>query len=142
MAVAVTFKGLASIEGVAGGVSLNVIVWLMQTGRFNDNFEEEVIKDQHGFDTAWLARNQHTMADLGMKIVGASFATITNQTWPLTPYATVTLTGFVLSSINGTYQYITGADTNFNFDKVAEATFKLRKYADVVQAALSVANPS
>lgn len=121
---------------------MNVIVWLLQTGRFGDNFEEEVIKDQHGFDTAWLARNQHTMADLGMKIVGASVATITSQTWPLAPYATVTLTGFALSTINGSYQYLTGADANFNFDKVAEATFKLRKYADPTQNALAVTTPS
>jgi hypothetical protein len=137
----VTFKGLASIEGIPG--TFDVIVWLPQTGRFGDNFQEEVIMDQHGGDTAWLARNQHLLADVGMKVVGgSSSAALTAQTWPLAPYTTVTLSGFVFSALNGQYQYLTGADLNLTFDKVAEATFKLRKYINSAQNTLANTTPS
>lgn len=147
----VTFKGTASIEGITG--SFDVIVWLPQTGRVADNFEEEVVKDQHGFDTAWLARNQHLLMDVGMKVVGMATATkaafLTAQFFPLFPLTIVTLSNFVFASdpygsngLNGSYQYMSGADLNLSFDKVAEATFKLRKYMDTGQNSVAAFTPS
>ena len=141
------------MEGITGTITFNALVWpwLPQTGRFADNFEEEIIKDQHGADCAWLARNRHLMLDLGMKIVGMSAATKASlyANWPLPPYTKITLSGFVFATddlggggLNGTYQYLTGADLNLSFDKVSEAAFKLRKYVDPTQAALSVTTPS
>ena len=98
--------------------------------------------DQHGADTAWLARNQHLLADVGMKVVGSSTAAISGQTWPLAPYTVVTLSGFVFSALNGAYQYLTGADLNLNFDKVTDATFKLRRYINSAQNTLANTTPS
>lgn len=141
----IQFKGQASVEGIPG--SFDAIVWLPQTGKWADNFEEETIKDQHGFDVAWLARNQHLMADISMKVVGmngAAKAALTAQPFPLLPLTTVTLTLFAYGTdpsagggLNGQYQYMSGADLSLTFDKVNEATFKLRKYVDQIQNALA-----
>ena len=138
------------MEGIPG--NFDVIVWLPQTGRFGDNFEEEIIHDQHGFDAAWLARNQHLLADIGMKVVGmngAAKASLTAQNFPLVPLATVTLSNFVFGTdpsgsggLNGTYQYMPGADLSLTFDKVNEATFKLRKYLNTTQNANAATTPS
>jgi hypothetical protein len=146
----VFFKGNASVEGISG--SFDVIVWLPQTGRFADNFEEETVKDQHGYDTAWLARNQHLLADVGMKVVGMNSATkasLLAQNYPLLPLTTVTLSGFLFATdpngsggLNGQYQYMSGADLNLSFDKVTESTFKLRKYMNTTQNALANTTPS
>lgn len=146
-------KGVATIEGIPG--SFDVIVWLPQTGKFNDNFEDELIKDQHGFDIAELARNQHIMGDIAMKIAGVSSASpstaaqLAAQVWPLAPLTTVTLSGFVFATdnaggggLNGQWTYQSGADLSLNFDKVADATFKLKKYVDPTQNLLMNTTPS
>ena len=146
----VTFRGQASVEGCAG--SFSVIVWLPQTVKAADNFEEEIIKDQHGFDCAWLARNQHLLLDVAMKVVGlngAAKASLLAQSVPLSPLTIITLSNFVFATdydnnggLNGTYQYMSGADLNLSFDKVSEATFKLRKYVDPTQNSLAATTPN
>ena len=147
----VTKKGVATIEGIPG--AFDVIIWLPQTGKVTDNTEEEVIKDQHGNDCAWLARNQHLLNDVSMKVAGVNSGVTTaqlySQVWPLAPLAIVTLSGFVFATdnegnggLNGTYQYMSGADLNLMFDKVNEATFKLRKYVDPAQNALAATVPN
>ena len=144
-------KGVATIEGIPG--VFDVIIWLPQTGKFADNFEEETIKDQHGFDTAWLGRNQHIMGDIGMKIAGiasgVTSANLTAQIWPLQMLTIVTLSGFNYGTdadagggLNGTWQYLPGADLNLDFSKVNEATFKLRKYVDPTQNSLAATTPN
>ena len=148
---AVTKRGTATIEGIPG--SFDVIVWLPQTGKFSDNTEEEVIKDQHGFDLAWLARNQHIMSDVAMKVCGitsgTSTAQLAAQVWPLAPLTIVTLSGFTYATdpdnnggLNGTYQYLSGGDLSLNNDKVNDATFKLRKYVDPTQNMLAATTPN
>ena len=141
------FRGLASIEGIAG--NFDVIAWLPQTGKFGDNFAEEVIQDQHGADCAWLARNQHLMGDLMFKVVGGeSAAALIAQPFPMAPYTKITLSGFNYNTdgvggtgLNGVYQYMSGADLSLTFDKVNEGGFKLKKYTNPAQAALSVTVP-
>jgi hypothetical protein len=132
-----------------------IAFWLPQTGKFNDNFEEETLKDQHGFDLAWLARNQHIMGDVAFKIAGisaaspSSVAQLSSQVWPLAMLSTVTLSGFAFTvdnagngGLNGAYQYVSGSDLNLDFSKVNEATFKLRKYVDPTQNTLANTTPN
>ena len=66
-------NGKAVIEGVAG--SFDAILYaLQQTGKANQNFELEEIKDVHGYDAAWIARNEHLMCDWSLKLVGDTAA--------------------------------------------------------------------
>ena len=142
------FRGYASIEGISG--AFDVIAWLPQTGKFNDNFAEEVIQDQHGADCAWLARNQHLMGDVAFKVVGGEAkAALLNQSFPMAPYTVINLSGFDFATdgvggagLNGKYLYMSGADLNLTFDKVADATFKLKKYTNPAQATLSATVPA
>lgn len=134
-------RGKASVEGIPG--SIDVIVYpVSQTGKMTQNFEEEIIKDTHGFDAAWLARNEHQTFDLAMKLLGDTQAHAITGGAFLAPYATVTLSGFDLTILNGAYQNLTGSDIDLGNTKVGDISFKLRKYADSTQNTLATTTPS
>lgn len=137
----VVFRGKAALEGIAG--TFDVIVYpVAQTGKLSQNFEEEIVKDVHGFDAAWLARNEHELFDVGMKVLGDTAAHAAAGAAFLAPFATVTLSAFTATVFNGAYQLISGGDIDLGNTKVADINFKLRKYADATQNTSATTTPS
>lgn len=137
----VTVRGKAVVEGIAG--AFDVIVYpLQQTGKMTSNFEEEIVKDVHGFSAAWLARDWHYLNDFAFKLIGDTHAHAVAGGVFLAPFATVTLSGFDLSAFNGTYQNVSGQDIDLSNVKVGDMNVKLRMYADGTQNTLSQTTPS
>lgn len=137
----ITKRGKAVVEGVDG--ALDVVVYpVQQSAKTNQNWEEEIVKDEGGFDYAWLSRNLHYLNDHAFKLVGDTAAHAATGGAFLAPYATVTLSGFDLAQINGTYQNISGAEIDLGNTKVGDLMLKLRKYGDSTQNTLSQTTPT
>lgn len=125
-------RGKAQIAGFAG--AFDVIIYpVIQSGKASHNWDEEVTKDNIGFDSAWLARNEHILADFNMKLLGDTQAHAIAGGALLAPLATVVLSGSELAAYNGTYQYIGGAEIDLGNTKVGDFNIKLRRYADETQ---------
>lgn len=151
----VVFRGLAAVEGVAGTFDA-ILFAVTQTLKGTQNFEEEVIKDVHGYDAAWLFRNENASLDAMLKLMGDSAAdakipaTAVSTTaiisalgQPfLSPGTVITLSGFTLSALNGVWQLISGGDFDLANTKVGEITLKARKYANSNQEAAIANIPS
>ena len=137
----VTIKGKAAVEGIAGTIDL-VVYPVSQTGKVRQEWAEEIIQDVHGFDTTWLARNEHRLMDFGFKLLGDTAAHAAAGGAFIAAYATVTLSGFTLSEFNGTYQNISGGELDLANIKVGDFATKFRKYADSTQNTLSQTTPS
>ena len=161
-APAVIVRGKAVIEGVAG--SFDAILYaLQQTGKANQNFETEIIKDVHGYDVSWLARNEHLIADWALKLVGdtAAHAAIPATTVAyaagtagaavsglgqpfLAPLSTINFTaaGTTPASYAGIFQYIDGAAVDLSNVAVGGLDIKIRKYANADQQAGTATVPA
>lgn len=128
----ITKRGQATVSGIPG--SFDVVVYpVLQTGKLSQNFEEDVVKDFLGFDTAWNARNEHYLGDFAFKLLGDTQAHAIAGGVFLAPYATVTLSNFDLATFNGVYQNISGGDIDLANIKVGDLALKLRRYADAGQ---------
>lgn len=133
-------RGKASVEGIVG--TIDVITYAVkQSGSASHNFDLEEVKDESGFDAAWLARNTHILADFKFKLLGDTAAHAKSQTF-IAPLATVTLSGFDLSDINGTYQNLSGQQFDLNNTSVSDFATKFRKYTDGTQNTLSQTTPT
>lgn len=137
----ITKRGKAVVEGVDG--ALDVVVYpVQQSAKATQNWDAEELKDEGGFDMAWLSRNHHYLNDHAFKIVGDTAAHAAAGGVFLAPWATVTISGFDLAQFNGTYQNISGAEIDLGNTKVGDLMLKLRKYADSTQNTLSQTTPS
>lgn len=137
----VVFRGKAAVEGVAG--TFDIITYpLQQTGKMTVNAEEEIIKDVHGFDTAWLNRNQHVLADWMFKLLGDTAAHAAAGGVVVAPLAIVTLSGFTLSFLNTTWQNVSGQSIDLANVKVGDFGLKLRAYSDSGQNTSAATTPS
>ena len=132
-------RGKAAVTGICGIIDL-VVYAVAQSGTVTQNWEEEVIKDCNGFDTAWLARNQHVLADFKFKVLGDTAAHAASLTF-IAPYATVTLSTFSLADVNGVYQNMSGSQIDLNNTSVADFATKFRRYSDAQQSVLSATVP-
>lgn len=158
----VVVRGKAVIEGVAGTFDA-ILYALQQTGKANQNFDLEEIKDVHGYDITWIARNEHLLCDWALKLVGdtAAHAAIPATTVAysagtagaavsglgqpfLAPLSTVnfTVAGTTPAAFGGIYQVISGGDVDLANTKVADLNLKLRKYANSDQQAQTATVPS
>lgn len=153
----VVIRGKAAIEGIAGTFDA-ILYALQQTGKMTNNFEEEIIKDVHGYDAVWLARNEHVTLDISLKLVGDTAAhaaipattiagpptaTVSNIGQPfLTPFSAVTLSGFPISGFNGVFQVVSGFDVDLANTKVGDLNIKLRAYANADQRTASTTTPT
>jgi hypothetical protein len=137
----VTKRGKACVEGIPGTIDL-VVYPVKQTGKMVANFEEEVVKDEDGFDVAWVARNLHFLNDFAFKLLGDTQAHAIAGGAFIAPYATVTFSGFDLAAFNGTYQNISGQDIDLANTKVGDMSIKLRRYDDATQNTLSQTVPA
>ena len=133
-------RGKAALLGIAGTIDL-VVYPVAQSATFTQNFEEEVVKDVNGFDTAWIARNLHYLADFKFKMLGDTAAHAGGVTM-IAPYATVTLSTFALADLNATYQNISGQAFDLSNTSVADFATKFRKYGDTTQNTLSQTTPA
>ncbi len=137
----VTVRGKAVVEGF--DITFDVVLYpVQQTGKMTQNFEEEIIKDPHGFDVSWLARNEHEMFDIGLKLLGDTHAHALAGAAFLAPLAVVTVSGAAVSLLNTTYQVVSGGDIDLGNTKVGDFNLKLRKYADSTQNTLAATTPS
>ena len=137
----VTQRGKAAVEGIAGAIDL-VIYPVAQSATVTHEWEEEIVKDVHGFDAAWLARNHHKLANFKFKALGDTAAHAKTGLAFIAPFATVTLTGFDTTELNTTWQNTSGAAIDLNNTSVADFQTKFRCYTDGTQNTLSQTTPS
>lgn len=140
-------RGQAQVEGVAGTFDA-ILYSIQQSLKATQNFEEEVVKDPHGYDTGWAFRNEHATGDFMLKLVGDSLAhaeapaqvvgtsaAVSSLGQPfLSPGSIINLTLFQMAAFNGAWQVLSGADLDESNVKVGEYTVKVRKYANAQQA--------
>lgn len=158
----VIVRGKAVIEGVAG--SFDAILYaLQQTGKANQSFELEEIKDVHGYDAVWIARNEHLTCDWALKLVGdtaahaatpantvaysagSAGAGVSSLGQPfLAPLATVNFTasGSTPAAFTGVYQVVSGGDVDLANTKVGDLNLKLRRYANTDQNTAMATTPT
>lgn len=130
--MALTYKGKATVETAVGALDAYAGV-TNETVRAAQAWEEEVIKDAEGKDQTWVPRNEHITLDVTVKLTGTSIAAAKAAAVFLAPYAAVILSGFDLSWLNATWQYVGGSTIDLTDVKAGGATIKLRKYADAAQ---------
>lgn len=133
-------RGKASVTGIVGAVDL-VVYPVAQSGTSTQNWEEEIVKDEKGFAAAWVARDLHYLANFKFKMLGDTAAHAKSVTF-IAPLATVTLSGFDLADINGTYQNVSGAQIDLSNVSVADFATNFRKYGDATQNTLSQTTPA
>lgn len=150
MAAPVTvFRGLAAVEGIAG-VFDAILYAVKQSGDVTQEFDKEEVKNEHGADISWLARNENAKFSCKLKLVGdtvahsiipattvGSTATVSGLGQPfLAPLSTLVLSGFALgvgAVLNATYQLQPGCKLALVNDKVAELDMNLMRYASTDQ---------
>lgn len=150
MAGTVVFRGKAAVEGTP--VTFDALLYnIAQSAKSTQNFDMEEIKDGHGYDVAWLMRNEHSTFDASLKLVADTAAhsiipatavsttsAVSSLGQPfLAPGSTITLSGFTVVGLNGLYQVLSGGDIDLGNAKVADLNIKLRKYANATQNSTS-----
>lgn len=137
----VTVRGKAAVEGVVG--TFTVILYpLQQSLKVSHDFEEETVKDAHGFDAAWLARNEKYHLDIGMKLVGDTVAHAKAGAAFSTPYTKITISGADVAVLNGDWHIVSGADIDLGNTKVGDINFKLRQYTNTDQNTAATTTPT
>lgn len=131
-------RGQGAVQGTVG--TFDVIIYpVAQTGKTEQQFEEEIVKDTSGFDTAWLARNEHRLMDWSFKLLGGIGAGSNENAAAgaafVAPFGIINLSGFAVADINGAYQNISGSVIDLGNTKVGELMTKFRRYADPTQNA-------
>ena len=151
----VLFRGKAVIEGAPG--TYDVLASASSATPFNNSvkatqqWEDEILKDNHGFDAAWLMRNEHETVDIALYIVtdtvahldtpmaavsysaGTAGAALSALGFPfLKAGAVLTLSGFQTgaAALNGVFRLLSGSDITLTNTGAAKYTLKLLKYAD------------
>lgn len=132
--MALTYKGKAVVETAVGAMDAYAGV-TNESVRASQNWDEEVVKDAEGKDQTWVPRNENITLDVTVKLTGSSIAAAKAASVFLSPYAAVVLSGFDLSWLNATWQYVGGSAIDLSDTKYGGATIKLRKYADATQQA-------
>lgn len=150
------YRGKAIVAGIAGSFD-SILYALQQTAKGTQNYEEEIVKDVHGYDCTWVARNEHLLTDFSLKLVADTQAhadapvaavTGTNTTVSdlgqpfLSPLSCVSLGGFKPATLNGIYQIVSGNDVDIANTKVGDLNFKLRRYANSTQNGTITASPT
>ena len=145
--MAIVFKGKAVFEGTHG--TFDVIVYpVAQSQKLTQNWEQEDGKNAHGDDMYAVARNEHYLYDMGMKIVGDTKAHAAGAVAFLSPLSSVVVTDpgpespAIPPIMLGTFQIVNGSEIDLGNTKVGDITFKLRKYADSTQNTLMNTTPS
>jgi hypothetical protein len=155
-------RGNAQVEGVAGSlVAVGIATWypLQQSVDGTNEWDEEVVKDVHGFSNAWALRDQRLLVDVEMVFIDYSGlnslgnAALGTGVIYLAPQTQVTLSGFTsitaggtgvtgtVMSLNGIYHTLSGQKIKMVNDKMAAGTLKLRQFANVTQNALAYTTP-
>jgi hypothetical protein len=140
-----TFRGKAQISGVSGTVTVAAVAWklLKEGSRISRGFEEDIIKDETGNDSAWKASNVKDEGDIGFRLVDTSTPTTEANIETFctnllgNPYATIVLSGFKPAAFNGSYQAISGQEMSLSNTTAGSGSMKLRKYVDATQQTLS-----
>lgn len=154
MAAPVTvFRGLAAVEGVAGAFDA-ILYAVKQSLDLTQEFEKEEVKNEHGADISWLARNENAKFSCKLKLVGdtvahsiipataAGTSAISDMGQPfLAPLSTLILSGFKMAALNATYQLQPGCKVAMVNDKVAELDLNLMRYASADQQTAIAVTP-
>ncbi len=136
-----TVRGKAAVSGCAA--TFDVILYpVQQSMKMSQEYEEEIVKDAVGQDSAWLARNERWMGDIAMKLLGDTAAHAAAGAAFLAPLAVVTITASPVAAFNTTWQITNGSDIGLNNDKVGDINFKLRRYSDATQNTLAQTTPA
>jgi hypothetical protein len=154
-APSVVFRGYMGLEGTAGTYDVLAanIAPFNQSGKVTQHWEDEIIKDNHGYDMAWLMRNENAQVEVDVYLLSkstggaaatavaspvavvapgaAAGAALSNLLMPfLTPGSVVNLSGFAVTGFNGTYRLLAGAEASITNTGLAKYNLKLLKYAN------------
>lgn len=143
MATAVVLRGRAAIEGTAGAFDC-ILYPIAQSLDLDQQWDFEEIKDIHGYDVAWLFRNERSELECNMKMVadtaahaaapvtaGNASSSVSAFGQPfLGPGSALVLTGFLLPALNKTFLVMSGTKVSQRNTQVADIVFKGRAYAD------------
>lgn len=136
-----TVRGKATVSG--NTAAFDVILYpVQQSMKATQQFDEEIVKDAVGQDSAWLARNEKYEGDVMMKLLGDTAAHAQAGAAFLGPLAVVTISTCLVTLWNTTWQVVPGSDVSLQNDRVGDISFKLRRYADSTQNTLAGTTPS
>lgn len=157
------FRGKAQVSGFPGTMDA-ILYAIQQTGKMNQQAEEQTNKDSTGQDCAWRWFNERGEADIMLELLDSSVSSaIANAKIPATavaasgsvggsvisglgqpflqPGSVINLSSFAMTCWNGAFQVLPG-DVDQSNVKTGQFTLKLRKYADSAQNTLATTTPS
>jgi hypothetical protein len=131
-------NGTATLNGIQNSGSAITITgyatFILNTLSPAHQFDLEDVKDEQGFDTSTLARNQHYEATMdftpsaGTRVNAAALATFP------TPLSAVAIDNCLVQLCNGTWIYRGGAKIDQSAGQVVKVTgMTIRRYADSSQ---------
>lgn len=113
---------------------------------FTHEFDEDIIKDDTGNDTAWRAFNEKYTGDLKLRLVITddpnTFTRAKALAAVLTPYAVLTITDCDIASWNTSYQVIPGGTVGLTNTTAGNMSWKVRRYVDSDQNTLATTTPT
>jgi hypothetical protein len=113
--------GTITIEGYA--------TTIIESAKLGSKFNLEAVQDELGFDASLIATNAHKEIDIVFVPKGADRAAAEAVATVLTPLASVTLSNFSVTALNG--DWINIGDTSIDLSHGAgKVSLKLRKYDD------------
>lgn len=141
-----TFRGYAQVAGVSGSFSAPANFAPLKEGMdLTHQFDEDIIKDEGGNDSAWRAFNEKYEGDVKMRLVHTgsptSLAAAKALAAALTPYQIVTITGCDIAAWNTSWQVIPGSTIGLVNTTAGSMAWKLRKYVDAGQNTLATTAP-
>jgi hypothetical protein len=155
MSTAAVFRGYATVEGTVGtyDVLATGITPLNESAKLTGHWEDEILKDNHGYDFSWIMRNEHGTLDLelyfvadtaahaaipvkvvtpaaGVSGTGAGASVSALGTAPLLgPGSIIILTTFTLTALNGSWRVLSGSEATLTNTKAVKYALKLLRYA-------------
>ena len=112
----------------------------------NHEFEDHIVQDQDGNDTAERTSNEKIMGDVNMILIDKSTMTSTTNAKGggafLGPLAIVTITLCDLAFWNTTWQIVSGSSIKLKNSATGVMLYKMRRYVDSAQNTLMSSIPS
>jgi hypothetical protein len=105
----------------------------IESAKLQHKFEQDVVKDEQGFDAAWAATNPHYEVDITLVPKASTRAAVEAATVVLEPLDSVAFTHFAVAIFNRTWGYIGDQSIELNAGKPGKVTLKFRSYADTDQ---------
>lgn len=128
-------NGKAVLWGISGSINIEGYAsFILQDGKLDHKFKLTPIEDETDHDATLIATNEHFETTITWIPAGSTRAAALATVTVPDPLQSITMSGFDVDLLNGTWIYIGDATVNVNH-AAGKMSLKVRKYADETQNA-------